>query len=119
MEIRCLEVYSKTTFPTFYQRHLVLCASSLLSLSLSMATERTSGFQTRRTAAHDAPLSFLLTIVLIQVRKTHGKNYMKVRPPLVRHLYVIVFYQIKINGLIINLKADPMSVNKSKTSQGI
>ena len=55
-----LEMHSKTTFPTSCRRHLVLCACPFLSLWLSMATERTSGFQTRRTATNDAHWSFLL-----------------------------------------------------------
>ena len=58
----CLEVHSKTTFLTSCRRHLVLCASSLLSLWLSMATERNSGFQTGRTATHDAPWSFFFLL---------------------------------------------------------
>ena len=61
-------MHSKTTF-----QHPATgawsCATvhALLSLWLSMATETTIGFQTRRTATHDAPWSLLLCFTLLVV----------------------------------------------------
>ena len=55
--IEVAEVHLKTTFLTSCRGHLVLYAWLLLSLWLSMTTERTINqiLQTGRTATHDAP----------------------------------------------------------------